>query len=351
MIKILIVEDEKPVGQLLKQLLEKSGYACTLASNAVEAYEHLDRQKFELVLSDIIMPGDSGLDLIRNVLSRNPDTAAVMVTGQDDPKIAEVALEIGVYDYIIKPFEKNEVLVSVTNALRRRKVDIENRTNRKHLEGIIVDQTTALQESMEQWHRSIEGSIRAIALTVEVRDPYTSGHQERVAYLAGGIAREMGLPKDQTDGICIAGIIHDIGKIAVPAEILSKPSRLSEYEFELIKTHPKVGFEILKQIEFPWPIAQIVLQHHERINGSGYPQGLAGEDIILEARILGVADVVEAMASHRPYRPALGIEKALEEISKQKGALYDCDVADACLRLITGKKFAFEINPARKECP
>jgi putative nucleotidyltransferase with HDIG domain len=344
MVRILIVDDEKPVGQLLKQVLEKAGYVCTYAANAEEAYQHLEAQEFELVLSDIVMPGESGLELIRNVLSGHPETAAVMVTGQDDPVIAEVALEIGVYDYITKPFEKNEVLVAVANALRRRKLDIENKVNREHLEEIIAGQTTALQESMGQWHRSIEGSIRAIALTVEMRDPYTAGHQERVALLASAIAGEMGLPKDRIEGIRIAGIIHDIGKIAVPAEILAKPGRLTEYEFGLIKTHPQMGYEILKQIEFPWPIAQIVLQHHERMDGSGYPQGLMGKDILLEAKILGLADVVEAMASHRPYRPALGLDKALEEIIKHKGILYDSAAIEACVKLIREKKVSLEIH-------
>jgi putative nucleotidyltransferase with HDIG domain len=170
----------------------------------------------------------------------------------------------------------------------------------------------------------------------------SGGRADRVAHLAIAIAKEMGLSKDQIDGIRVAGIIHDIGKIAVPAEILSKPSQLSEYEFEMIKTHPRVGYEILKQIEFPWPVAQIVLQHHERINGSGYPQGLTGKDILLGAKILGVADVVEAMASHRPYRPALGINEALKEISQNKCVLFDPEVVEACLKLFIRKGFDFK---------
>ncbi|HID87880.1 MAG TPA: HD-GYP domain-containing protein [Anaerolineae bacterium] len=156
------------------------------------------------------------------------------------------------------------------------------------------------------------------------------------------IAREMGLPEEQFEGIRIAGLIHDIGKINVPAEILSKPGPLSELEFGLIQAHPQVGHDILKTIEFPWPVAQIVLQHHERMDGSGYPQGLSDDNILLEARILGVADVVEAMASHRPYRPPRGLDKALEEISRNRGILYDPEVVDACLKLFTEKGFTFE---------
>jgi len=174
---------------------------------------------------------------------------------------------------------------------------------------------------------------------VEMRDPYTSGHQQRVASIAKAIAKEMGMPKEQIEGILMAGLIHDLGKIAIPAEILAKPGPITETEFELIKSHPDVGYEILKNIEFPWPIAHIVLQHHERIDGSGYPSGLSGNQILMEAKILGVADVVEAMASHRPYRPALGIDVALQEISKNSGLLYDPDVADACLTIFRQKGF------------
>ena len=168
-----------------------------------------------------------------------------------------------------------------------------------------------------------------MAQTVEVRDPYTAGHQKRVSNLARGIAREMNLSPILIEGIVMAGNIHDIGKISVPAEILSKPGILTEIQFALIKAHPKTGYEILKGIDFPWDIARIVLQHHERMDGSGYPQGLCDDDILLEARILAVADVVEAMTSHRPYRPALGVENALEEIVSKKGVLYDPRVAAA----------------------
>ncbi|MFQ5861658.1 MAG: HD domain-containing phosphohydrolase [Candidatus Brocadiales bacterium] len=199
-----------------------------------------------------------------------------------------------------------------------------------------------LKQSTEKLRRSLGGTIQALASTVETRDPYTASHQRRVADLARTIAREMGLSREQIDGIRMAGVIHDIGKIAVPAEILSKPGRLTKTEHNMIKTHPQAGYDILKEVEFPWPVAKIVLQHQERMDGSGYPAGLSGEDIILEARILGVADVVEAMSSHRPYRPALGIDKALEEISKNRGVLYDANAVDACVRLFTEKGFKFK---------
>jgi len=200
----------------------------------------------------------------------------------------------------------------------------------------------ALRDTLQQLRRTIDGTIRAMAATSELRDPYTAGHQKRTARLAVAIAREMGLPEDEVDSIRMAGEIHDIGKISVPAEISSKPGRLSELEFSLIKGHAQTGYEILKGIEFPRPIAGMVLQHHERLDGSGYPFGLTAVDIIPGARILAVADVVEAMASHRPYRPARGLDDALREISQHRGTLYDPEVVDACLRVLADGSFNFE---------
>ncbi|NTV58502.1 MAG: PAS domain S-box protein, partial [Deltaproteobacteria bacterium] len=199
-----------------------------------------------------------------------------------------------------------------------------------------------LRNSVDKLRKITGATIQAMAQTVEVRDPYTAGHQKRVADLARAIATRMGLSSDRVDGIRMAGAIHDIGKISVPAEILSKPGLLTPLEFSLIKTHAQIGYDILKDIEFPWDIATMVLQHHERLDGSGYPQGVTGERILLEARILTVADVVEAMASHRPYRPSLGMDKALEEIKDKRGRFYDPDVVDACLRLFSENKFTFK---------
>jgi len=198
-----------------------------------------------------------------------------------------------------------------------------------------------LRRSAERLRRAMEGTIHAMASTAEVKDPYTAGHQQRVTKLACAIAKEMGLPEIQIEGIDIAGSLHDMGKICIPSEILSKPGSLRKSEFDLIKDHPEVGYDLLKIIDFSYPVAQIVLQHHERLDGSGYPGGLSGENIMIEARIIAVADVVEAMASHRPYRPAFNIEKALLEIIQKKGSLYDPVVVDACVRLFNNRGFTF----------
>ncbi|MBI4322642.1 MAG: PAS domain S-box protein [Chloroflexi bacterium] len=197
-------------------------------------------------------------------------------------------------------------------------------------------------KSVQRLGRALEETIQAVALTIEMRDPYTAGHQRRVAELASAIAREMGLANERVEVVRLAAVAHDIGKISVPAEILSKPGKLSEVEFLLIHGHPKVAYSVLRTIEFPWPIAEIVLQHHERLDGSGYPSHLRGEEILIEARILAVADVVEAMASHRPYRPSLGIDQALKEISDKRGVLYNAEVVDACLRVFKDEGFTWE---------
>jgi PAS domain S-box-containing protein/putative nucleotidyltransferase with HDIG domain len=215
----------------------------------------------------------------------------------------------------------NEVVFSIDDVTEQRRAEEE------------------ISKTVGKLKRGIDDTIRAMAMIVEERDPYTAGHQERVANLSVAIAQDLNLSEEQISGIRMAGMIHDIGKVKVPAEILSKPTQLSHLEFELIKTHAEVGYRILEPIAFPYPVAKIAYQHHERINGSGYPQGLKGDEILIEARILAVADVVEAMASHRPYRPALGIDAALEEIEKNKGVLYDNTVADACLKLFREKGF------------
>ena len=201
-------------------------------------------------------------------------------------------------------------------------------------------------ENIKQKHgelqKALDGVIHAVSLVVETRDPYTAGHQRRVAGLARAIAGEMGLSEWQVMGIYITGLLHDVGKVAVPTEILSKPGKINQDEFSIIKNHSRIGYDILQRIEFPWPVTKAILQHHERLNGSGYPDGLSGDQIIIEAKILGVADVVEAMSSHRPYRPALGLDAALDEISGGKGILYDAEVVDACLSLLKKNEPEFD---------
>jgi PAS domain S-box-containing protein len=199
------------------------------------------------------------------------------------------------------------------------------------------DMEEKLRQTLESLSRAYDSTLQVMVSAVEVRDPYTALHQVRSADIARDIAVEMGLDQEKTDAIRMAGAIHDIGKLSIPPEILTKPTKLTQVEFALVKEHSRSGYEILRNVDSPWPLAQIVHQHHERMNGSGYPRGLKGDQILLEARVLAVADVVSAMVSHRMHRPALGIEAALEEIEKNRGILYDADVCDACLRLFREK--------------
>jgi putative nucleotidyltransferase with HDIG domain len=340
--KILIVDDEEPIRKLLMRYLGTRNYDCVLAADALEARSRFEEEEFDVILCDINMPGESGLDLLRDLRGRNTDLAAVMVTGADEPSVAKTAFEIGAYDYIVKPLEQNRVLISVTNALHRRELELVGRTYRNMLEVMVAERTEHLQSTLGKLQRTLDGVIHAMALTIEKRDPYTAGHQERVAHLAGSMARTMDLGAEQVKGLGMAAHIHDIGKIRVPSEILSKPGQLSDIEFALIKTHPKVGYDILRPIEFPWPVAEMVYQHHEKMDGSGYPRGLSGKEILLEAKIIAVADVVEAMAFHRPYRAALGVDKALTEVVRGKGRFFDPEVVKACLAVFKGSRYQFD---------
>jgi putative two-component system response regulator len=224
----------------------------------------------------------------------------------------------------------------------RKSVEAEIDRYRYHLEEIVDARTSELSESMKKLRGNLEGIIQSMGYVLESRDQCTAGHQRRVTDVACGIAKVMELPENVVDGIRMASMIHDVGKIYVPSEILNKYGKLDEAEFMLVKKHPQIGYDILKSIDFPWPIAEIVYQHHERLDSSGYPRGLHGEEILLEAKILCVADVVEAMLSNRPYKSGLGLDSVLSEIELKKGSLYEPDVVDACISLFrnTGYRFA-----------
>ncbi len=244
--------------------------------------------------------------------------------------------ELRLYDINSETFTDNEISIFEELAADV-SFGIQNLRLREERDRAQVD-SIDYQRKLRQ---SLEDALQALAATLEQRDPYTAGHQERVAELARSIGLEMGLPSEKIHGIYLAGVVHDIGKIHIPAEILAKPSKLTSIEFELIKTHAQAGYDILKGVSFPWPIADIVWQHHERLNGSGYPRGLKDTEILIEAKIISVADVVDAMSSHRPYRAGLGIEAALNEITRDRGTLYDPAAVDACIKLFREKHFEF----------
>jgi putative two-component system response regulator len=319
---VLIVDDDKSLGEMLMNFISKcTGFDCIYCDSAGEALRVLEEKVFDVVITDIKMPDMSGLELTR-IIKEKYDSGVIVVTGYYEDFTYEQAIENGANDFIEKPVRPTELIIRLKRILRER---------------VILNKRQQAEEdredSLQRLRKALGATVQALAVTAEIRDPYTAGHQRRVADLARSIAAKIGLRSDQIDGIRTAGTIHDIGKISVPAEILSKPTTLSKIEFSLIKVHSQSGYDILKDIDFPWPVARMVLEHHEKMDGSGYPRGLRGDDILLESRIIAVADVVEAIASHRPYRPALGIDVALSEIAKDKGTLYDRGVADACLKL------------------
>ena len=342
MARVLIVDDVESVRISLAALVEKDGHDVSLAADASEALDLLRGEPFDVVVTDIILPRKTGAVLLGEIREGHPDVQVIMITGEPEVETAAEAVRKGAFDYLSKPVSREDITRTVSAAAEKkslldknRQLEEENRKYREHLEELVDERTKELK-------KALEGTIHVVGSTTKMRDPYTASHQEKVTELACAIAREMAIPEEQTEGIHAAGLMHDIGKIAIPAEILSKPTKLTDLEFSLIKTHAQVAYDILKEIEFPWPVADIILQHHERLDGSGYPNKLKGDEILLEARIIAVADVVEAMASHRPYRAALGIDKALEEISKNKGLKYDSKVAEACLKLFAEGAFSFE---------
>ena len=369
---ILCVDDEEANVELLEAMLVRTGYQVVGSSSGPDALLKIKSQNIDLVLLDITMPGMDGIEVCRKIKEDHNliDIPIIMVTGLGSHEDRVRGIEVGVEDYFTKPFNKTELLARIKILLKVKKLSDERRRAEEALkishdeldyqvklrtaelekanEMLQIDiaerkrTEVKLQDTLDSLRRAVSTTIQVMVSAVEARDPYTAGHQIRAANLGRAIATEMGLPPEKVEGIRMAGSIHDIGKLSIPAEILSKPTKLSEIEFALIKEHARRGFEILKDVESPWPLAEIAHQHHERMDGSGYPQKLKGQDIIIEARIIAVADVVEAMASHRPYRPGLGIDAALNEIEKNRGLYYDDDVAAACLRLFREKGFQLE---------
>jgi putative nucleotidyltransferase with HDIG domain len=334
---ILAVDDTPASLKLLTEILSAEGYEVSSAISGELALRATTIAPPDLVLLDICMPGMDGFEVCRRLKAQiaTHDVPVIFVSAVSETDEKVKGFELGAIDFVSKPYQREELLARVRTHLELNHL-------RNHLEKLVVERTSELRKSEKALKSNLLDSITALAAIVEMRDPYTAGHQRRVAQLAVSIARELRLPEERVEGISLAGVVHDVGKNSVPNDYLSKPGRLTALEYSIIKEHSQNGYEILKTINFPWPIAQIVLQHHERMDGSGYPHGIKGDAILLEARILSVADVVEAMASHRPYRPALGVESALEEITRGRGTCYDSLVVDACLNLFLVQKYTFQ---------
>lgn len=328
--RILVVEDDPQDRKLLVRLLDGSGYGCTVAGDAPEARRLVARDSFDLVLADVNLPGESGLQLVQHVLGEFPGTAAVMVTGMDDPALANTAIEIGTYGYVIKPFTANEILIAVKNALSRRRLEIENSAQRETLEQIVRARTAALERSAKRLKLSREETVRRLSRAVEYRDEETGGHTERMSAYCAMLAAKLGL---DVESIRIASPMHDVGKVALPDHILLRPGALTPDEREEMERHTWIGHQILSGsgsalLELG---ATIALTHHEKWDGTGYPRRLAGNAIPLEGQVAAVADVFDALTSDRPYRPAFPIERAVGIMRSESGGHFDPRLVDLFL--------------------
>jgi putative nucleotidyltransferase with HDIG domain len=322
---ILIVDDEELIRGLLHQKLTSEGYRCQKASSAAQALDELKSNPVELVILDIRMPGKSGMELLPELRVSYPDTAVIMATAIADTSTAIQCMKEGAYDYLTKPFNLDEVVLSVGRALERRRLELENRDYQQHLE-------QKVEEQAEKIRASFINAITALAYALEAKDVYTSGHSQRVTGISVAIARELGMPQDSIDKIRLAGLVHDIGKIGIRESVLNKPASLTDEELKHIKSHCEAGEHILTPIVEDEEILRAVRHHHEHYDGMGYPDGLRGEQIPLAARILAVADAFDAMTSERPYRSAMSAQDACAEIERCKGTQFVPEVADAFFR-------------------
>ena len=336
--KLLVVDDEEPVRRALQRILERQGYECTLAEDVASAKAALAGDSFALVLSDMNMPGqESGLDLVKSIVVNYPDTATVMCTGLDDAELARTAIEIGAYGYIVKPFEPNEIVIAVLNALRRRELELENRHHREHLEEMVKARTSELWTAiadLEKAQKEIRGSreetIERLSVAAEFKDNETAAHIRRMSLYCSMLAERLGEDAARCEAIRLASQMHDVGKIGVPDQVLVKPGPLTPEEWRVMKQHSAIGHRILSNSssELLNLAALIALTHHERMDGTGYPRGLVEDDIPFEGRVAAVADVFDALTTNRVYRKAFPLDEALEIMREGRGDHFDPRILD-----------------------
>lgn len=338
--RILIVDDDEGVRRVLKRLLDRHEFPCDTAADVAEAKEKLVQQEFALVLSDMTMPGESGLELVSHVAETYPDTATIMVTGVDDTAVAERALEMGAYGYIVKPFEATEILISLSSALRRRSLEIAHRSDRARLELMVKDRTKELWEAIagleraeQELRQSREETVYRLSIAAEYRDDETAKHIQRMSQYCAILARHAGYDDQQVELIRVASVMHDVGKIGIADKILRKPGKLTDEERSDMQEHTKIGFNILSGSSSPFmqTAATIALTHHEKVDGTGYPNGLSGEDIPREGRIAAIADVFDALVSERIYKKAFPIGKAVQIMKDDSGSHFDPELLNLFL--------------------
>ena len=326
--RVLVVDDEPAVRKMLTTLLSQAGVPCSAAANAREALTMLEKTSFQAVISDLRMGATSGLELLQEVRAHFPNLAFIMATGVDDVRVGVQAMKLGADDYLLKPFDIDVVLASLQRALERKQLEREVENYRRHLEEMVSQRTQELQAAMTELEHSHSATLEALGSAIDLRDGPTAGHSRRVLLYSVKIAEAIGGMEDQLKTLGMGAWLHDIGKLAIPDGILLKPGALNEQEREIMQRHVALGYDLVKGIPFLADAAEIILAHHERHDGSGYPRGLRGKDIPMFARIFAVADSFDAMTSDRPYRSALPVQTARSVIDAGGGKLFDPEIVD-----------------------
>ncbi len=336
MTSVLIVDYEKRWIKDIDRCLKNNGYATYYAKNASDALDDLERNPIDVIIADIMAPKMTGLTLLSLVNENYPDIPVILIADLDAEDTAKAAVKEDAFDYLIKPVSESALLKTVESALRQKGIVSNIPDNRIEWPAVSPEQNTLFD--------ALNSTFHVIGRLLELKDPLSMGHERKVANLALSIARKMELSQEQQDCVYFASFLHDIGKLMIPSEILSKPSKLTPCEYAMVKDHVPRGYALIQHIKLPWPIQDVVYQHHERMDGSGYPEGLVGDEIMLEAKILAVADVIEAMTSYRPYRPRFDVRVALKEIKDNCGKLYDHAVCDAVYSLFRDDQYHLEDN-------
>ncbi|MCU1269308.1 MAG: response regulator receiver modulated metal dependent phosphohydrolase [Acidobacteriaceae bacterium] len=332
--RILIVDDEEPIRDLVSAMLSSANYVCTQTESGKEALSLLSSgSQFELMLSDLMMPGMDGIALLEAAKERFPDMPVIMVTAVTDVSVALGALRNGAYDYLLKPFERDQLLATVRRAMENRRLKMENREYQTNLEALVTARTEQLRQVVSSLEKSYDITLEALGNALDLKDAETEGHSKRVTAYTIAIARAMGLSSDQIRIIARGAFLHDIGKMAIPDHILKKPGKLDAEETAIMREHCYRGYAIVRRIPFLYEAAEIVYAHQEKFDGTGYPRGLKGEEIPLGARIFSIADTLDAMTSDRPYRARLPHSVARDEIVQWSGRQFDPDVVKVFLSM------------------